>query len=62
MKKLKSYMARNNLSAEMFARRIRKPAPSLYAWLRGSSTPALKTAIRIEKATKGEVTVYDWCQ
>ena len=60
MKKLKAYMERNNLNAEGFARKIKKPTPSLYAWLRGSSTPALKTAIRIEKATKGEVTVYDW--
>jgi len=60
MKKLKEYMARNGLTAERFARKIRKPAPSLYAWLRGASTPALKTAIIIEKATNGEVTVYDW--
>lgn len=62
MKKLKAYMERNNLSAVDFARKIRKPAPSLYAWMRGAATPALKTAIKIEKATNGEVTVYDWCQ
>lgn len=57
---LKAYMKDNKLTVVDLAKRWKTPNITVYAWARGSATPSLRNALRIERLTRGDITVYDW--
>jgi hypothetical protein len=62
MKKIEAYITLNQMSIGELARKLNKPYPSVYCWVKGTSIPSIKSALLIEKLTGGSVTVYDWCK
>lgn len=57
--KLKTWLKRNNKSLREFARELNIDHTSLHKYITGDRTPRLNTALKIEKATKGNVTCSD---
>jgi len=57
--KLLEYLEKANLSTEEFARIIGISTTGMFHYLAGRRRPSQKTAIKIEKATQGHVTVKD---
>lgn len=60
MKSLKSYMRKYHLSNAQMARKIGLSYRCVYNWARGATKPRIDIAIKLEKITKGQVSVYDW--
>ena len=60
MEELKKYLKKNKLTIRKFAERIKYGSGNLSAMLRGKFKPSLKTALKIEKATNGEVSINKW--
>lgn len=57
MDELKKYLKKNKLTIKKFAEIIEYGRGNLSAMLRGKFKPSLKTALKIEQATNGEVSV-----
>ena len=60
MKKLLSYMKKNNTTLSAVAKAAGIPYVTMYSWKRGVCLPSIANAMKVEKATKGGVTLYDW--
>lgn len=60
MKKLKDYLKKNKVTVLELSSKMIVPTITIYMWLNGTSRPSIKNAIKLEKATNGEITVYDW--
>lgn len=60
MKSLNIFMKKNKLSSAAFATILGVHYRCVYNWKRGASRPRVDMAIKIEAATNGEVSVYDW--
>ena len=60
MDELKKYLKKNKLTIKKFAEIIEYGRGILYAMLRGKFKPSLKTALKIEKATNGKVSINKW--
>jgi len=54
---MKDYLFRKNLTVKKFAADLEISTSYLYQLLRGERKPSLKLAHKIEKYTKGEITV-----
>lgn len=57
---LKTYMARRKLRDEHLAETIDVSRVSVSRYRRGLNLPSLAVMARIQVATDGEVTFYDW--
>jgi len=57
--KLETWLKKNNESYRSFGKKVGIDHTSLYKYTTGERTPRLKAALRIEKATKGEVKCSD---
>jgi len=53
--KLKTWLKKNEMSLRAFGKKTGIDHTSLYKYTTGERTPRLKVAIKIEKATGGEV-------
>lgn len=60
MQKLDEYLQRKRIAKGKFAERAGIPAYKLSRLLTGKRKADIATALRIEKATGGEITVRDW--
>lgn len=60
MDELKKYLKKNKLTIKKFAEIIEYGGGNLSAMLRGKFKPSLKTALKIEKATNGKVSINKW--
>lgn len=60
MKKLDAYMKLNSIDDRKMAKKCGVSWSAVYAWRKGAATPRVTTAVRVEKATRGAVSVYDW--
>ena len=60
MDELKKYLKKNKLTIKKFAEIIEYGRGNLSAMLRGKFKPSLKTALKIEKATNGKVSINKW--
>ena len=60
MNKLERYLKHNLITQRKFAKKIGTTPNNLGLLAKGKSTPSLRLAYSIEKATGGLVTVYDW--
>tara|TARA_R110000868_G_scaffold136519_3_gene349509 strand:+ start:1224 stop:1535 length:312 start_codon:yes stop_codon:yes gene_type:complete len=58
--KLKEYLTENMVVHKQFCDRVGINPATLHSILNNNLQPKLKTAISIEKITKGIVSVYDW--
>lgn len=60
MTKLGKYLKLSNTTQRGFAEKIGTTPNNLGLLAAGKSTPTLKLAYKIERATGGLVTLYDW--
>jgi len=60
MNKLCEYLDFRGIKHHVFAKKIGCSTTTLHQILKKGRIPHLKTAVEIEKKTKGLVTVYDW--
>lgn len=60
MNKLLKYLDHNGISQRKFAQKIGTGSGNLYLILHNKSSPSLMLAYKIEQATGGLVTMYDW--
>ncbi|MBE3637482.1 helix-turn-helix domain-containing protein [Mangrovicoccus algicola] len=60
MTTLPSYLIAQSITQAEFARRIGASQGFISKLCKGSGTPSLELAARIEWATKGEVTAISW--
>ena len=60
MDELKKYLKKNKLTIRKFAEIIEYGSGNLSAMLSGKFKPSLKTALKIEKATNGKVSINKW--
>ena len=58
--RLAAHLKRNGLTQLAFAERARVPGPQVSMWLSGRRRPGLESALKIERATAGEVRAADW--
>lgn len=58
--KLVEYLKNEGVTQKHFAKKVGIGQNALNSILLNKSTPSLKTAWSIEKATNGQVTLYDW--
>jgi DNA-binding transcriptional regulator YdaS (Cro superfamily) len=52
---IKKYIEDKNLSVAIFAAMIRVDSQTIYNWIKGVSTIRPSIAMRVEKATRGEI-------
>jgi len=60
MKKFSAYMKLHNYTDRSMAARVGVSSVSIMYWRLGRRVPTIAFALKIERATKGAVTVYDW--
>ncbi len=60
MNALDRYLRRTKQSCAMFAARIGVKDSSVWRWAKDKRAPTLTMAIRIEKASEGEVPIASW--
>lgn len=58
--KLTRYLASNDLTQEQFAELAGVPGPQVSMWRNGRRRPSINSALVIEEATGGFITVRDW--
>ena len=56
---LKEYLQKSGTNAETFSVRSGVPFSSLYAYMSGRRKPSQRAAEKIEKASKGKITVME---
>lgn len=59
MHKLQRYLKDNGISQKWFATQIGIGEHALSLIIQGRTNPRISTAMKIEKASKGAVTIYD---
>jgi len=57
--KLKKWMKENDISVTAMAIKLNMEKSTVYKFMQGTRRPSLPTALKIEKATGGEVTPSD---
>lgn len=57
---LRSYLAREQLSAADIAPRLGVHMSVVYRWIKGETTPSVDSALAIERLTNGAVPVESW--
>lgn len=60
MKKLVRYLKRENMTVAKFAGKLKLPYITVYTWATGKGLPNVANAVKVERATKGAISVYDW--
>ena len=60
MKKLQTYINENGLKHSWFAGKIGISPTQLSYLLNNHRKPSLQLAVKIDRETKGKVSVYDW--
>ena len=60
MKKLIAYMQANNLDKMKLGKRLGVSPSTVYTWITGANVPRIGVAIRLDRITRGQVSVYDW--
>ena len=60
MKKLIRFMKANKISGPTLARKLGVSNATVYLWINGINTPGVVHAIRLDRFSKGHVSVYDW--
>jgi transcriptional regulator with XRE-family HTH domain len=60
--KLAKYLKHHSITQRGFAKKIGTTPNNLGLLVHGKSTPSLRLAYLIEKATGGLVTLYDWIE
>ena len=60
MKNLNTYLKKHKLNCRQFAQELKIPPVNVYLWIKGKAKPRVAEAIRIDRLTKGEVSVYSW--
>lgn len=58
--KIQEYLTESGIKRSFISKKINVSYQVFCRIVRGAITPSLKTALDIEKATNGKVTVYDW--
>jgi len=58
--KLATYLKRKSLTYREIARKLGLSHTTVHKYLSGDRTPSLKTALKIEQVTKGDVAVSSW--
>jgi transcriptional regulator with XRE-family HTH domain len=58
--KLERYLKHNCITQRGFAKKIGTTPNNLGLLVKGKSSPSIRLAFKIEKATGGLVTLYDW--
>ncbi len=58
--RLNEYLRSMCITQRGFAKKVDTTAVHLGNLLKGKSYPSLQLAVRIEKASDGKVTLYDW--
>ena len=58
--KLAAWLAKNKISPTEFARRLRKPQPTIWRYVNGDRIPDPQMMALIKKATRGEVMPNDF--
>jgi DNA-binding XRE family transcriptional regulator len=57
---LTKYLESSGTSHAELAKKLKITRAGVYYWSRGRGVPNVKTAIRLERVTKGAVSVYSW--
>lgn len=57
--KIRTWLNKNNMSQEQFARHMNVSLRTVQSWVKGESLPRLENARAIELVTKGGVTLND---
>ena len=60
MNKLEKYLKHRGVTQRHFAKKIGTTPNNLSSLINGKSIPGIRLAYKIEKATGGLVTLYDW--
>ena len=60
MKNLILYLKKHNMNGRQFAQELKVPPVNVYLWLNGKAKPRVEQAIKIDRFTKGAVSVYSW--
>jgi DNA-binding transcriptional regulator YdaS (Cro superfamily) len=60
LKKLNQYLKKNKINIRQFAQRLEVNPTNVYFWSKGKTKPRVTEAIRMDRMTKGEVSVYSW--
>ncbi len=60
--KLAAYLKAKKLTQMAFAELAGVPGPQVSMWLSRRRRPGLASALKIERATRGQVRVQDWIQ
>lgn len=60
LKKINQYIKRNNLNCAKLAKKLGVHRGTVYSWLTGRSAPGVVVAVKLDKISRGEVSVYDW--
>ena len=56
---ISEFIKKQGISKEVFAKFVELSPASVYKYCTGERVPSLKTAARIEKMTRGQVTMSD---
>ena len=59
---LNSYLIKNQISQAKFAIKVKVHLQTIHRLIKEKGTISLPLALRIEKATKGEVTCHELCK
>jgi transcriptional regulator with XRE-family HTH domain len=59
-RKLRAYLKANKLTQEDFARQAGLDGPQISQWVAGPRRPSLASAIKLQNATAGFISVHDW--
>ena len=60
MNKLQKYISENKNAVALIVKKTGICSASIYNWSRGISQPGVVNAIKLERATRGSVSVYSW--
>jgi DNA-binding XRE family transcriptional regulator len=60
MKNLIQFMKENKIKAHKLAKKLNVSQATVYTWTSGRSIPGLEAAIKLDRFTRGKVSLYDW--
>ena len=60
MKKFQKYIKQNETDLQRLALQVGVSLATVYTWRAGRSKPSVAHAIKLERITRGAVSVYDW--
>jgi DNA-binding transcriptional regulator YiaG len=62
MEKFLEFIRENKVTTTFISKKLKVSVGAVQAWKTGINKPSVDNAYKIEKMTKGKVTVYDWCK